>query len=207
MIARAMAAVATNGIVFFASGVSDSTCRDPEAFARERRILERTRDARLLVYFSTVTVANKKPNPYAQHKQAMEELVRTGDHLILRLGNVVGPGQARHQLIPALVEQVKSGHVRIQRGARRDLLDIQDLVDVLRGGLLHRKNETLNLNTGHLILVEDLVRHIEKLLSMTAEKTYLTAVEYPEYPVLRPSISLPFADPNYYQRVLEKYVR
>ena len=47
------------GVVVFASGVSNSLETRPEVFARERRLLERTRAAHpeaLLVYFGTCSV-------------------------------------------------------------------------------------------------------------------------------------------------------
>jgi nucleoside-diphosphate-sugar epimerase len=65
---------------------------------------------------------------YGQHKLAVEGLIASSGArwLVLRLAHVVGIGQRPHQLLPAFVEQVRSGTVRLHRNAHRDLVDVRD---------------------------------------------------------------------------------
>ena len=76
------------GAIFFASGVSDSSCTDDGQFYREICLLEQFMgDKRSLFYFSTFT---KKDKPYFQHKQDMELLVKEwfNNYNIIRIGNI-----------------------------------------------------------------------------------------------------------------------
>lgn len=78
------------GACFFASGVSDSSCKDPAEFKRERDLLLQYEDTgACLFYFSSIDVETKD-TPYYRHKLAMEELVKKHfiDYYIIRIGNI-----------------------------------------------------------------------------------------------------------------------
>lgn len=78
------------GFVFFASGVSDSTCTSQVQFERERNLLSYIlpTDSHL-VYFSSIIVEMKQ-TAYTDHKLRMEECVKNwfSDYTIIRLGNI-----------------------------------------------------------------------------------------------------------------------
>ncbi|MFE2877630.1 NAD-dependent epimerase/dehydratase family protein [Streptomyces roseus] len=171
--------------VVLAAGVSQVGLTDPVAFAREARLVRETartcrETGRTLVFLSTASAAmygapgctgrEDCPHPttaYGHHKRALEEVVRTAGcaFLILRLSHLVGPGQAPHQLVPALVRQVESGSVRIFRGVRRDLVDVRDFVQVLDHLLaLGVTGEMINLASGFAVPVADVVTHLAALL-------------------------------------------
>lgn len=79
-------------MVFFASGVSDSSCTDVDQFNREKRLLSAyydPTDARALVYFSSIGV-NFSNTPYFKHKREMEDMIRGWwkNYIIIRIGNI-----------------------------------------------------------------------------------------------------------------------
>jgi hypothetical protein len=78
------------GFIFFASGVSDSTCTSYVQFERERNLLSYIlpTDSHL-VYFSSIIVQMKQ-TAYTEHKLRMEECVMNWfeNYTIIRLGNI-----------------------------------------------------------------------------------------------------------------------
>ena len=135
--------------VMMAAGVADSACSDEREFLRERQLLQRTIEQNpkcRIVYFSSggrvygewdglrdEQTACHPQTHYGRHKVECENLIRESDchHLIVRLPNLVGPKQNPAQLIPAMVRQIKSGHVRVLTDATRDLLGIDRLQSIL----------------------------------------------------------------------------
>lgn len=64
-----------NDLVFFASGVSNSSCKDEKEFKRESDLLKTVSPDKHLVYFSNLGIYYKK-DPYTSHKINMENLVK-----------------------------------------------------------------------------------------------------------------------------------
>lgn len=76
--------------IFFASGVSNSQCKDVKQFEREGHLLSRFYGTVFhLVYFSTISVFDKE-TPYTAHKELMELVVKSNfdSYTIIRLGNI-----------------------------------------------------------------------------------------------------------------------
>lgn len=213
MVAQSMHGISVpDDVVIFAAGESNSRCRDAGRFQRERQLLCGIRDSRLIVYFSTISALHERKTPYTEHKLAMEELVRGGQHLILRLPNLVGPCQTHYQLIPSLVEQVRRGAVTIHAGAVRDLLDVVDLARMLPSLLNACSNMTVNLSTGHYVPVDEIVNYIARLLN-TSPAIRRVRVKGSDYPVVSMEKLASIIDfelfgfgPAYYRDVLDRYV-
>lgn len=77
------------GALFFASGVSNSSCGDEEEFRKERDLLM-TQDQKLCIfYFSTISIYLKE-SPYTLHKRKMERIIKSNwnHYNIIRLGNI-----------------------------------------------------------------------------------------------------------------------
>jgi UDP-2-acetamido-2,6-beta-L-arabino-hexul-4-ose reductase len=80
--------------IIFASGVSDSKCRNQNGeFGREYDALSETycTTTKPIIYFSSIALGLPHEfNRYYEHKMHMEMLVRNNcpDHLIIRLGNI-----------------------------------------------------------------------------------------------------------------------
>ena len=75
------------GALFFASGISDSSCTDEVKFKREFDLMRSQPDL-CCFYFSTIILEND--TPYNLHKRSMEEGIKAKfkNYNIIRLGNI-----------------------------------------------------------------------------------------------------------------------
>lgn len=78
-----------DGLLFFASGVSNSQCTDEKEYQREVKLLKAQNRTAHIVYFSSLAVFSSTTR-YARHKRQMELLVKRNfqHHTIIRLGNI-----------------------------------------------------------------------------------------------------------------------
>jgi len=232
LLARAFAAVSAreDGVTIFAKGVADSRTTAMADFEREYRDLAQTIDTclaqrRILVYPSgggaiygrreSVRHEDDQLIPatiYGRHQRDCEQAILSSgvDHLIARIPNAVGHPQRPAQLVPALVEQVRSGRVSINPAASRDLIDASDVarlvIELLRAG---PRNLTVNVASGISTGVDDLVTYIERLLDTSAERvTYDTEPDPQRFSIARLQSYLPAWKPvaEYPFEVLERYV-
>ena len=75
--------------LFFASGVSDSSCDDGNKFERERDYLGKMNPKSHIFYFSTLSIFYDK-TPYTEHKEFMETQIKIHfeRYTIIRIGNI-----------------------------------------------------------------------------------------------------------------------
>lgn len=93
-------------VLFFASGVSDSTCKDESVFQRERDLLAAMPKDKHIVYFSSLGIY-RWTNPYIEHKKRMEGLIKTFDsYTIVRL-EVIEWGTNPNTIINFFKRQIK----------------------------------------------------------------------------------------------------
>ncbi|MBH1937774.1 NAD-dependent epimerase/dehydratase family protein [Streptomyces sp. AV19] len=214
-----------------AAGVSSTAVHAQVGFGREAELVRETltrccSDGRTMVLFSTASTdlygpgtdgsENQVPvprTPYGRHKLAIEQLAydSTADWLILRPTYLVGSGQRPHQLLPSLITQVKAGSVRVLRGARRDLLDVKDVVSAVDALLEARvTHEVVNISSGIPVPVERIVDRIEEILSARATREFIgmelqgPTVSSDKLRDLAPGLVAPGAD--YPWRLLDRYV-
>lgn len=124
-------------VTVVAAGVSTThTTAEPE-FERELDLVRETarrchRTGRTVVVFSTASsamygtteipadeeTATLSASRYGRHKRRVEEAVAESGArwLVLRPSHLMGAGQRTHQLLPSLVDQIRSGRVRVHRG-------------------------------------------------------------------------------------------
>jgi hypothetical protein len=62
-------------LVFFASGVSNSSCKDEKEYQREFNLLKTVPTDQHVVYFSNLGIYYKEDR-YTQHKKEIEEYIR-----------------------------------------------------------------------------------------------------------------------------------
>ncbi|BFO18322.1 NAD-dependent epimerase/dehydratase family protein [Streptomyces sp. KM77-8] len=221
------------GTVVFAAGVSSAHSTSESEFAREAdllyQVLERCRDDRMrLVYFSTCGSgmygtgghggSEDGPvfpsTPYGRHKLAMEGVLRSSgvETLVLRLAYTVGWGQRPHQLVPALLTQIRAGRVRVHHGARRDVIHVADVVTIvdamLAKGVSH---DVVNVASGYAVPIEEIVGHLEARLGTVARKQvqHVTAdrpVSNEKLLALLPADARPGFAPDYYRTVIDRYL-
>ncbi len=220
-------------VLLYASGVSRSTGACHQDFERETDLLDSTlhtcrANGQRIVYFSTASThlygwtghLGEEDGPiepctsYGRHKAAMEMVIRMSgaDHLILRLSEVVGPGQRRHQLLPSLVSQIADGMVTVYRGACRDLIDVDDVASIAAELLASGLNrETVNVASGHSVSAEEIVDHLvrrsarnvlRKYVDMPADRCRVSTEKLSR---CLPTGSMERFSPTYYRSVIEKY--
>ena len=127
-------------VCLYAAGVSNSACRDPHEFARERErltaALNKSQAIDCFVYFGTCSVADPEvqDTDYVRHKLAMEELVAAHPrHLILRLPQVAGTTPNPHTLLNYLYAHIaRSEAFQLWVDARRNIIDVADVAAIAR---------------------------------------------------------------------------
>ncbi|MBW7880383.1 MAG: NAD-dependent epimerase/dehydratase family protein, partial [Anaerolineae bacterium] len=150
-------------------------------------------------------------SPYGQHKQRCEEIICESGvrYLIVRLANLVGSNQNPAQLLPALIQQVMNGHVRVQRFAHRDLLDVTDFASILDRLLAVTEfSDTVVLASGQSIAVPRLVETIQTILNVSAKIEVVDSGEPQQFSIDRlrsylPNISF---ETDYPYRVIQRTI-
>jgi nucleoside-diphosphate-sugar epimerase len=235
-LARHLARIAGRhpGVVAVAAGVSAASGTSADQFRREAELLETVlrrcqAGGERLLFFSTASTGmygapggcgrEDEPieprTPYGRHKLALEDRLRESGagHLVLRLAHVAGPDQPPHQLLPSLASQVLAGTVRVHRGARRDVIDVDDVVAVIDRLLAAGVDrEVVNVATGYAVPVEDIVAGVEARLGVRAARqvidtppvNHLVSIE--KLHRLVPAVGAMGFGPTYYERVLDRYV-
>ena len=126
-------------IIFFASGVSNSSETDKNQFLREENLIRETLKAhphKLFVYFSTCSIydSSKYNSAYVLHKLQMEEIIKefARHYLILRISNAVGKGGNPNLLLNYLARSIKDNKVlTIHKNATRNLIDVEDIKNIV----------------------------------------------------------------------------
>ncbi|MFF4585017.1 NAD-dependent epimerase/dehydratase family protein [Streptomyces sp. NPDC001388] len=220
-------------VVAVAAGVSGTGDIPGRAYAREAELVHRLlreclREGRKLLFLSTASAAMYSDphepgresgpvfpvNAYGRHKLGLEAVVAASgaDHLILRLSHVVGPGQPPHQLLPALVRQLRSGRVRVHRGAWRDLVDVADVVTAVDRLVARGTSRTVvNVASGAAVPVELIVDHLAAGLGVSAVREYADRPQPHRVCVDRlhrlvPELASRPADEEYARRVLDAHL-
>jgi nucleoside-diphosphate-sugar epimerase len=216
--ARAFAAHAADpDVTIFASGVSNSGETRPEAFARERKLLQRTiaQEHALLVYFSTCSVLDpeRQDTAYVGHKLEMESIVACAERFaIFRLPQVVGRTANPFTLTNYLYSRVASGErFSVWADAWRNIIDVEDAAKIA-GHMIREPrygNRIVNVANPISTPVPELVALFERILGVTANcervaKGDRYPIEVEEAVEAACAVGVDFG-PGYLEQVLEKY--
>lgn len=137
------------GVIYFASGVSNSNEIRESEFEREYQLLIRQNSTSRIVYFSTLSIYYKD-TPYTRHKKRMEGAVKTNfrKYCIVRLGNITW-GKNPNTLLNFL----KANPNAERRNEYRYLIDEDYFLHWIN--MIPNFNTEMNL-TGTIINVKDL---------------------------------------------------
>jgi UDP-glucose 4-epimerase len=111
--------------------------------------------------------------------------------VVVRLFNVVGPGETNPHLVPELVAQLKAGRLTIRLGnlsPKRDYIHVQDaargfMATALNHELAPEETVTVNLGTSHPYSVAEIVRKLRRIagvkFSLEQDRERVRAVDRP----------------------------
>jgi nucleoside-diphosphate-sugar epimerase len=163
-----------NDLLFFCSGVSNSTCREQSEFNRERNLLLshiNDHPEKTLIYFSTCSIEDPTMagSMYRQHKLEMEELIAASckSYYVFRLSNVVGYTSNPVTILNFLYNSIRSGHTfDLWRNSARNLIDVEDVVSIITQFLSRKglNNSILNVANPVSYNVVRIVGEIERFL-------------------------------------------
>lgn len=145
----------------FASGVSDSSCKDPAEFKREKDLLPETP----VLYFGT---CSQEDSPYVEHKQKMQELVLYRGGMVLRLPIVAGVSKNPKTLLNHLYRSLVTREpITVFEDAKRRVVDVEDVV--LMSARLGFKNRAFDIAPHESHFIIDIVHTLEKVVGVEAE--------------------------------------
>lgn len=122
----ASAIIDREGLLFFASGVSNSQETRESEYQREKDLLLLQDESQHLVYFGSLCIFYSNTR-YAQHKREMESLVKENfeHYTIMRLGNITW-GKNPNTLINYLRGRSKEGEPIVIQDTHRYIIDKEE---------------------------------------------------------------------------------
>ncbi len=166
-----------NSLVIFASGVSNSNCKDQKEYEREKQLLLKTLNEnhnKKFIYFSSCALSsqNYQKNEYYNHKDSMEKIIKeySNSYYIFRVPQLFGELKKHKTLINFLYESIKNEQVfQVYDEAYRYVIEIDDVRKIVEGYLKYsRPNITIDISNTYRYKVLDIVTIFEGLLGKKA---------------------------------------
>lgn len=176
-----------NGVVIFASGVSDSKSEEEAAFQREIELAAETLESQpdsLFVYFSTCSINDPslQDKPYLKHKLNIERMIAgSGNrYMIFRVSNVAGIGGNPKTIFHYLVNAVKEGlPFDLWVHAYRNLIDADDLFALVDYLVAHGEPNTVtNIANPVSFHLPEMVSNMENYFGKKANYRKLEAGDF-----------------------------
>jgi hypothetical protein len=130
-------------LVFFASGVSNSSCVDEKEYERELNLLKTIPNDRHVVYFSNLGIYYKKDR-YTQHKIDIEEYIRCNykSYTIVRI-EVCEWVKTPHTILNFFKTQLSQGIEPTIQNTTRYVLSLDEFlywVEMIKSGVKNEMN-------------------------------------------------------------------
>ena len=132
-----------NDLVFFASGVSNSSCIDEKEYEREFNLLKTIPIDQHIVYFSNLGIYYKKDR-YTQHKINVEEYIRNNykTYTIVRI-EVCEWVTTPNTILNVFKKQLSQGTEPVIQDTTRYILSLNEFlywVDLIQPGIRNEMN-------------------------------------------------------------------
>ncbi|NCO00676.1 MAG: NAD(P)-dependent oxidoreductase [Epsilonproteobacteria bacterium] len=166
-----------DNVCIFASGVSDSNCKDNAPFEREKNLLRealKNNVEKKFIYFSSCALsASEYPkNEYYCHKQAMEDLIQTSsdNYYIFRIPQLFGALKHHKTLINFIYESiVQNKKFTIYDGAFRYVIEIEDVKKLIKAYISNASPCCIiDITNPYRYSILEIVHIFEKLLGKKA---------------------------------------
>ncbi len=165
-----------DNLLVFASGVSNSKTKNPEAYNREMKLLKdslQQYDNKSLIYFSTCSIYDlqEKESAYVQHKLHIEEYIqnRVKQYRIFRVSNLAGISSNPNTLLNFFFNHVKNGiNFDLWTNACRNVIDVDHAYLIIDHILKHNlfPNQVINIANPVNHPVKKIVEAIEAFLNI-----------------------------------------
>lgn len=207
-------------VLIFASGVSNSTTKNPDHFNREALLLTDALSSnhdKIVVYISTCSIydTSLQGSLYIQHKLKMEQLIKNYAQafLIFRVPNLIGFTNNPNTILNYFYQHIQTGeHFTLWKNAGRNIIDMEDMA-AIADYFIQKKNhpaQIINIANQYTYRVIDIVQILEKILN---KKGNYTLIDMGDTPVIDISESIEAAnmlginfDENYLERTIRKYL-
>jgi nucleoside-diphosphate-sugar epimerase len=160
--------------LIFASGVSNSKTKNPDAYHRETALLQenlRQHPEKIIVYFSTCSVYDPEENrsPYVLHKLHIEKIIReqAKQYFIFRVSNVAGHSPNPNTLLNYFFYHIRNGiNFDCWTHACRNIIDIDDVFEIADQLLTEKGHsvEPVNIASTLNYPVKEIISEIEAFL-------------------------------------------
>ena len=178
MMAKAVKAIDNQSCLYFCSGVSNSSEEDEDKYEKEAKLISQFYGTnQKIIYFSSylVNFDSYLSRKYYRHKLNIEELIQENfsNFLIFRLPQVVGMTENKNTLTNFLFNSiVTNSTIEVFRNAKRNLVDIDDVVKVV--DFVNNKNifnnQVVNLIASKNQDIEEIISTFEKVTNKIAHK-------------------------------------
>jgi len=176
----------------FASGVSNSKEINKIAFEREEILLNKVlrSNSKGIIYFSTTSIYDSflKNSNYVTHKIKMEQIISNSslNYYIIRLPQIIGNSGNSNNLCNFLYESIKnSKEFCIQKGAKRNIIDVSDLVFFVDNIVQNfpDMNDTVSIGNTKFHSIIEIVKTFERILNKKAKFSVINGGESQDFPV------------------------
>lgn len=176
-LAKSFQDFAGDDVIIFASGVSNSSCKDAEQFEREKKLLvEVLKDNidKKFVYFSSCALSAEEypKNDYYLHKKNMENIVKqySNNYYIFRVPQLFGDLILHKTLINYIYKSIEHNHkFNVYDEAYRYVVEINDVRKIIEACLkYHKPCMTMDIANPYRYKVLEIVETFENLLGKKA---------------------------------------
>ncbi len=165
-----------NDFFVFASGVSNSKTKNPDAYGREMKLLKdsvQQYNAKTLIYFSTCSIYDPQEmeSAYVRHKLQIEKYIQTHakQYQIFRVSNLAGTSSNPNTLLNFFFNHVKNGvNFDLWTNACRNIIDIDHAYLIIDYILKHNlfPNQVINIANPANEPVKKIIAAIETFLNV-----------------------------------------
>ena len=214
LIGTEMKKIDIDDILFFCSGVSDSTETLKKLFQREIDLFDditKNFEYDKIIYFGSLPYLNNKI--FLNHKENVENKIKTLNkkYIIIRVPTVVGKTGNPNNLIPLFVNSIKNSLPVNIHETFRSVLDVSDLKRIVEYLILDKFNGEININYADLTRIEDILFMLSKILKRKlninnhVKKSDKFIINKNDDYVIKILQNLSIGGVGYTERVLRKY--
>ena len=211
--------IRNNDFLVFASGVSNSKTKNPEAYSREMKLLKdsvQQHNTKTLIYFSTCSIydSQEKGSAYVQHKLHIEDFIQTRakQYHIFRISNLAGISCNPNTLLNFFFNHVKNGvNFDLWTNACRNIIDADHAYLIIDHILKHNlfPNQVINIANPVNNPVKTIITAIETFLNIKSnyieiDKGTCFEIDTSSIQPIIQKLGIRF-DPGYLSDLLNKY--